>query len=197
MTTETPAADIVEHIARLLSQADHSSPDAVRWKHNGDFCEPCEDGFMWQSYTEMAEAVSGEIARLRAENAELQDDVRIWKSEAEGRSEMMVSLNLDRAAMGVDLMKAREDNAELHTREREQAKVALIERNRAEELQRKLDEAVKRLHALDQANDQLCGTRSVRTYHSIVSDGAEELLHVLDEARFSARAFIRSVRGKA
>lgn len=36
------------------------------------------------------------------------EDVRLWKGEAMNRSESMVQLNLDRAAMGVELMQAKE-----------------------------------------------------------------------------------------
>ena len=42
-----------------------------------------------------------EVRRLR-------EEVRIWKGEAERRSEGMVRLNLDRAAMGVENMRLRE-----------------------------------------------------------------------------------------
>jgi hypothetical protein len=43
------------------------------------------------------------------------DDVRIWKREAEERSQRMVELNLDRAAQGVTIMQLREalENAAL------------------------------------------------------------------------------------
>lgn len=38
----------------------------------------------------------------------LEQDVRIWKGEAESRSEAMVGLNLDRAAMGVEIAQLKE-----------------------------------------------------------------------------------------
>lgn len=40
--------------------------------------------------------------------AELADDVCIWKTEAEDRSQGMIDLNLDRAAMGVENLKLRD-----------------------------------------------------------------------------------------
>lgn len=46
--------------------------------------------------------VATTIENLAAALAEARDDVRLWKCEAADRSEGMVQLNLDRAAMGVE-----------------------------------------------------------------------------------------------
>ena len=47
------------------------------------------------------------------------------------------------------------------------------------------------LGKLEKANEQLAANRSVRTYHSIVQDGAEELLIGLDRARLEARQLLQ------
>jgi hypothetical protein len=61
-----------------------------------------------------AEAITAWNTRLTDERiAELETDVRIWKGEAQNRSEGMVQLNLDRAAMGVEIYKLKERIAEL------------------------------------------------------------------------------------
>lgn len=72
----------------------------------------------------------------------------------------------------------------------------LTEATEVEALRRKLDEAEKALHALEMANEELAAVRTVRTYHSIVQDGAEELLLGLDNARAEARKFLASIRGE-
>jgi hypothetical protein len=50
------------------------------------------------------------------------------------------------------------------------------------------------LTALERANEELAAQRSVRTYHSMVQDGAEELLISLDNARHHARAVLSQGR---
>jgi chromosome segregation ATPase len=58
---------------------------------------------------ECTEAQSSMQARID----ELEDDVALWKREAADRSQGMVDLNLDRAAMGVENMQLRERIDEL------------------------------------------------------------------------------------
>lgn len=52
----------------------------------------------------------------------------------------------------------------------------------------------KALSDLEKANEELCAVRSARTYHSIVQDGAEELLLLLDNARKDARDALAAYR---
>lgn len=73
-------------------------------------------GSLLTIHLDMLEEAAAEITRLRAENAELADDVRIWKSEAANRSQGMVDLNLDRASMGVRIMQLEEALSEAEQR---------------------------------------------------------------------------------
>lgn len=58
----------------------------------------------------------------------------------------------------------------------------------------RMREALKRL---EQANEELAAQRSDRTYHSIIQDGAEDLLLVLDNARAGARTALRETDNDA
>jgi hypothetical protein len=56
-----------------------------------------------------------------------------------------------------------------------------------------VERLVAALKGLERANEELAGQRSVRTYHSIVQDGAEALLLSLDNARHEAREALSSL----
>lgn len=62
----------------------------------------------WLVTKEPAASLTSPSPDLAEENERLRDDVAIWKGEAADRSQGMVELNLDRAAMGVENMQLRE-----------------------------------------------------------------------------------------
>lgn len=66
---------------------------------------------------EHIEALEADLAAAKARENELRDDIAIWKGEAASRSQGMVELNLDRAAMGVENMKLRKALAQISERD--------------------------------------------------------------------------------
>ncbi|MFT3967613.1 MAG: hypothetical protein QM690_17195 [Sphingobium sp.] len=62
----------------------------------------------WIGIAAVFDEAADALTALQKRVQELEDDIRIWKREATDRSEGMVQLNLDRAAMGVENSQLRE-----------------------------------------------------------------------------------------
>jgi len=83
-------------------------------------------GKLWKGEHPLAIAMAQHRLATRPQHDEierLRDDVRIWKGEAADRSQGMVNLNLDRAAMAVENMQLKEarDTAERRLAEAREA----------------------------------------------------------------------------
>lgn len=81
------------------------------------------------------------------------------------------------------------------SRDRASDACASVQRER-DALREMLVHATDALRNLERANEEVCAARTVRTYHSYVSDGAEPLLLGLDNARERARAFLSRYEGE-
>lgn len=89
-------AHLAETVAHLDAIGERAAADTIVW-----LC-------WWRALDRERERFLAASPSRPSTEAELRADVALWKREAADRSESMVQLNLDRAAMGVGLMQLRE-----------------------------------------------------------------------------------------